>query len=60
MTEKNGTKYLIMFNTGFNVRDSHTDLYLSWFGNISDRNEMQANISTLVNSGFGWYSFKVE
>jgi hypothetical protein len=60
MTEKNGSKFLIMFNTDFNVKDSHTDLYLSWIGNVADRNEMRTNITSQINSGFGWYSFKVE
>jgi hypothetical protein len=60
MTEKDGTKYLIMFNTGFNVKDNHLDLYLSWIGNVSDRNKAQAKVTDSTNAGFGWYSFNVE
>jgi hypothetical protein len=60
ITEKDGKKYLIMFNTGFNVKDSHLDLYLSWVGSVADRAKIKARITDYVNAGFGWYSFKVE
>jgi hypothetical protein len=60
MTDKDGTKYLIMFNTGFNVKDSHHDVFLESIGDLSYRAETQTNITSLVNSGFGWYVFIVE
>ena len=60
ITEKDGKKYLIMFNTGFNVKDSHLDLYLSWIGSIADRAKIKERITSYTNAGFGWYSFNVE
>ena len=60
ITEKDGTQYLIMSNVGFNVKDSHNDLYLSWIGDAAYRAEAKEALEIRSNSGFGWYFFNVE
>jgi hypothetical protein len=60
VTEKSGKESLMMFNTDFEVNDSHQYLYLSRIGTLADRIEMQAKFAELKERGFGWYCFKVE
>ncbi|MEY4936779.1 MAG: hypothetical protein RIS64_3138, partial [Bacteroidota bacterium] len=60
VVEKSGKESLMMFNTDFEVKDSHQYLYLSRIGTLADRIEMQAKFAELKERGIGGYCFKVE
>ena len=58
ITDKSDTKYLIMLNVGFDVKDGHKNLYLSWLP--YNKNQAEENFRYLDSEGFGYYCFKVE
>lgn len=58
MTDKSGIKYLIMLNVGFDVKDGHKNLYLSWLP--YNKTQAEENFKYLDTNGFGYFCFRVE
>jgi hypothetical protein len=58
ITDKNGAKYLLMLNVGFDVKDGHKNLYLSWLS--YGKNQAEQTFRDLDQNGFGYFCFKVE
>ena len=58
ITDRNGDKYLIMLDVGFNVKDGHKDLYLSWLP--YNKSQAEEGFRDFDQRGLGYFCFKVE
>lgn len=60
LTQIDGSKLLVMTHLGFNNKNMHTELYLSWINDSVYRTEAQSYLNNLAADGIGFYAFNVE